>query len=92
MARQRLDWTTVEKLGDTALDAGYYPGDRIEWMPFMQAYVALNKPERLDRYVSIMGEFKFIRAQTCQILTQTALDTHPTDQNLLDYINSSFCE
>lgn len=92
LARQRRDWSTVEKLGRTALDSGYYPNDIIEWMPFLQAYVALNMPEQLERFISIMGENKFVRLQTCQILTQTALSAHPNDQDLQNFINSSYCE
>jgi hypothetical protein len=39
LARQVGDWETVAALGDDARAQGYVPGDALEWLPFIEAYV-----------------------------------------------------
>jgi hypothetical protein len=39
LARQVGDWETVAALGDQARVQGYLPGDALEWLPFIEAYV-----------------------------------------------------
>jgi hypothetical protein len=64
----------VAALGEKALAEGFYPSDKIEWLPFMQAYTVLGQPEKLHRFVSIMGESPFIQEQACAILTGSTFD------------------
>ncbi len=87
LARQLTDWKSVAALGEKALTEGYYPADKIEWLPFMQAYALLGQKEKLRRFVSIMGESPFIQKQACAILT-----TSTTDPEILTYIKESFCK
>jgi hypothetical protein len=91
LARQNEDWQTVITLGEQAQSDGFSPMDRIEWIPFLQAYVATRQIESLDAFTGIMNEFPLIRFQTCQILEQTAHETYPDDLELLTYIEDSFC-
>jgi hypothetical protein len=87
LARQLGDWKQVAALGEKALAEGYYPSDKIEWMPFLQAYVALGQPEKLRRFVSILGESPFIQKQVCATLSAGI-----SDPELFAYIQESFCK
>lgn len=72
LARQLGDWKSIVALGEKALSEGFYPSDKIEWMPFLQAYTELGQKEKLRRFVSIMGESPFIQKQACIILSASA--------------------
>ena len=87
LARQQNDWKTVSNLGDKALAAGYYPSDKIEWIPFLQAYVTLGQKEKLHHFVSIMAESPFIQKQVCGALTAVV-----KDPDMLTIINQDFCQ
>ena len=85
--RQKNDWNSVVALGDKALAAGFYPSDKIEWMPFLQAYVSLGQKEKLHRFVSIMGESPFIQTQVCSTLTAST-----SDPDMLAIVKEDFCK
>lgn len=74
LARQRGEWGLVAALGDGALEKGYYPADRVEWMPFMQAYAILGRGKDLKKLSSILGADPFLEQQACAILTKMAED------------------
>lgn len=87
LARQLGDWKQVAALGEKALAEGFYPNDKIEWLPFLQAYAALGQPEKLRRYVSILGESPFVQQQACRSLTASAADPETAA-----YVKESFCK
>jgi hypothetical protein len=87
LARQQGDWKSVAALGEKALAEGFYPSDKIEWLPFLQAYTVLGQPEKLRRFVSIMGESPFIQKQVCAILV-----TSTFDPKLRTSIQEAFCK
>jgi hypothetical protein len=39
LARQQEDWNRVASLGDEARAQGLLPGDALEWLPFIEAYL-----------------------------------------------------
>jgi len=39
LARQREDWSHAASLGDEARAQGLQPGDALEWLPFIEAYL-----------------------------------------------------
>jgi hypothetical protein len=39
LARQIGDWERVVSLGDEARAQGFFPGDALEWLPFIEGYV-----------------------------------------------------
>lgn len=87
LARQLGDWDSVARLGAQALQAGFYPSDKIEWLPFMQAYVKLGQTDKLKGFISIMGESRFTKQQACAILSAS------TDEpNMQEYIQTAFCQ
>jgi len=87
LARQAGDWKSVAALGEKALSDGFYPSDKIEWMPFLQAYVSLGQKEKLHRFVSIMGESPFIQKQVCLTLSEST-----TDPGMFALVQESFCK
>jgi hypothetical protein len=91
LARQNGDWQTVIALGEEAQRKGLKPTDQIEWMPFLQAYVATRQMDALAIFPDIMNGIPLNRIQTCRILEQTANDSHPGDPELLAYIKDNFC-
>jgi hypothetical protein len=91
LARQNGDWQTVIALGEEARTKGFSPNDPIEWIPFLQAYVATNQIDTLEAFPGIMNGYPLIRFQTCKILKQIANETHPDDLELLIYIDDNFC-
>jgi hypothetical protein len=87
LARQLGNWKNVANIGEKALAEGFYPSDKIEWMPFLQAYVILGQKEKLHRFVSIMGESPFIQKQVC-----TSLTASTSDPQMLATIKEAFCK
>lgn len=87
LARQAGDWKSVDALGEKALAEGFYPSDKIEWMPFLQAYTILGKKDKLRPFVSILGEDPFIQKQACTILSASAANT-----DMLAIIKEDFCK
>jgi hypothetical protein len=92
LAGQMGDWASVIALGEEAAAKGLGPLDRVEWTPFLRAYVATRQMDKLGHYPGIMSEVAFIRNQTCQILKQTAAETHPDDLELLTFIDDNYCQ
>ncbi len=66
LARQQGDFAQVAALGDEALQLGYYPGDRVEWLPFLQAYASLERQPNVRQIIRILREDAYLTQQTCQ--------------------------
>lgn len=56
LARQRMDWEEVIRLGEEARSLGYSPSDVSEWMPFYQAYALTGRIEEATQIGSILRE------------------------------------
>jgi hypothetical protein len=91
LAYQNKNWQAVLDLREEALAKGFYPSDRIEWIPFLKAYTAMSDIEGLRPYVSIMVEEPFIKTQTCEILMRVVEQEKPEDKNIKSFIGQSFC-
>jgi len=92
LARQQGDWQMVDKLGDDALNQGFYPSDRIEWMPFLQSYVVLGERDKAHHLVSMMDVDPFSKMQACQILTHTSTKNGPLSADMQSLVQQSFCQ
>jgi hypothetical protein len=69
LARQRGEWQKIPALLKQALDEGQYPGDGLEWMPFLQASAVLNDVDQVRSMVKLVTTDKFLRLQVCNIMT-----------------------
>ena len=54
LARQVGDWETVSTLGNEAREQGLVPGDALEWLPFIEAYV-ITGDYKAARELSILA-------------------------------------
>jgi hypothetical protein len=68
LARQRGDWGAVAQLGTEAQNRHLAPGDPIEWMPFLQAYLKFGDEEQLKALAPVVTADAFVAQQACQIL------------------------
>ena len=68
LARQRGDWPEVIKLGDQASTQGFAPKDRIEWMPFLQAYAQMGDIDRLTKLAPVVRTDPYTTRQVCSTL------------------------
>jgi hypothetical protein len=91
LSRQLEDWSAITTLYEEAQQNGFSPNNRIEWMPFLQAFVATGQIEELEPFASIMVEVPLIKKETCQILSDTAEKTRPEDGLMQEFIAAHFC-
>jgi len=68
LARQRGDWAEVISLGDQAAARGVAPKDRIEWMPFLQAYAQMGDIDRLTELAPVVKTDPYTTRQVCSTL------------------------
>ena len=68
LARQRGDWEEVVRLGEQAQEQGFSPGDLIEWMPFLQAYVELVDDVHLRELAHLVTADPYFAMQACQFM------------------------
>ena len=88
LARQQGDWKMVDELGDEALNQGFYPSDRIEWIPFLQSYVVLNEFDKAHHLVSIINSDSFAKLQACQILSHM----QALNADMQSFVRQAFCQ
>jgi hypothetical protein len=87
LARQRGDWAEVIRLGDQASAQGLAPGDRIEWMPFLQAYAQVGDIDRLTELAPIVKADPYTTREVCSTLRSTSTLSSFT----LESIDSLYC-
>ncbi len=92
LARQNGDWKLVARLGDQALAAGYYPADRVEWMPFLEAYAVLGQKDKFRHLVPILIEQPFLAAEACRNLSALDAAGAIIDAQMRELIRQSFCQ
>ncbi len=90
LARQRGEWKKVLALLNEALDKGYYPNDKMEWMPFMQAYAIYGEVEKVRELLKIVLGDKFYRTQTCASMTRL-MEKETLDANIIALIEKEIC-
>jgi len=91
LARQRGNWAEVARLGDEAAARDQRPLDRVEWMPFLQAYAYLGRYDEAAGLAPILAEAPFLKAQACDLFTRDPLGyavQFPAGQ---DYLRQAMC-
>ena len=92
LAFQKGEWETIVQLGDEAIQNGEYPIDRVEWMPFLQAYAHLGDEQKLRETAPRINEFPFLKSQACTTLkkmVELGWIENPRVQNL---VTELFCQ
>lgn len=72
LARQFGDWAEVIRLLDEAEDNGYRANDRVEWMPFFEAYVNLGMYKEARGLASIIKSSQLLSARLCEKFSETS--------------------
>jgi len=57
-------------LGNQAIELGFHPNDRVEWIPFLQANAVLGNLDEFKEIAVRMSDIKFNRLQACDLLNQ----------------------
>jgi hypothetical protein len=85
---QRENWEEVAALTDQALDAGYKPIDRSEWLPFLKGLVMVGRTETAEEIALWIRDIGTIRHRQCDYLSDTALP----DPARRAYLREILCE
>jgi hypothetical protein len=70
---QRGEWGNIAQLADQALDAGFKPIDRSEWLPFLKGLVMVDRNEDAEEMALWIRDIPAIRHRQCDYLSDTAL-------------------
>jgi hypothetical protein len=87
LARQMGNWQEAARLGDEALALGFSAGDKIEWMPFLQAYAMLDDSARVGELAPLLTSDPVAAQQACHSLTSL-----PLSAGMLEQVNKLFCD
>ncbi len=68
LAQQRGQWAEVAALGEQAKRQGLEAKDRVEWMPFLQAYAQEGDVSRLMELSPVIAADPYAAEQACQFL------------------------
>ena len=90
LARQRGDWEEIISLGNRALTDGYYPSDRIEWIPFLQAYAITGEKDEVRKLIPILSGDHAVRLQACEAVT-FLMEQGLLAEGMQTYTQESFC-
>jgi len=70
LAIQQGEWQQAVDLGNQAIELGFHPNDRVEWIPFLQANAVLGNLDEFKEIAVRMSDIKFNRLQACDLLNQ----------------------
>jgi hypothetical protein len=70
LAIQQGDWQKAVDLGNQAIELGFHPNDRVEWIHFLQANAVLGNLDAFKEIAVRMSDLKFNRLQACDLLNQ----------------------
>ncbi len=85
---QREDWDSVAQLTDQALEAGFKPIDRSEWLPFLKGLVMVGRNADAEQMALWIRDNGTVRHRQCDYLNETALPD-PVRQT---YLREILCE
>lgn len=76
LARQMRDWQTIDNLGSETIKLNLMPRNPSEWLPFIEAYIRLDKPDEAKRLMdnSIKNNEKYLSG-ICYSLKRIIKDT-----------------
>ena len=65
LARQQGNWDQVVALGEEAINAGFKPLDRSEWMPLIEAYAYKGNFEMAESIIVKIYDVSNLRYNLC---------------------------
>jgi hypothetical protein len=91
LARQRGEWEEIPVLLNQALDAGYYPNDSLEWMPFLQAAAVQDDVKQVREMTKILTADKILGMQVCDLMMDFAQKETLSDE-MKSVIEQGICK
>ncbi len=92
LARQNKDWQEVARLGNEAVEKKLHPLDRIEWLPFLQAYAYLGETDRVKDLSPIILEDPYLTTQVCGLFSKSDSSLDATQLKGRDLLKNIFCK
>jgi hypothetical protein len=90
LARQIGNWEEVARLGDQAAQAGLFPQDDVEWLPFYEGYAYLRRLDDSNRIGALLREnYSFIHTY-CPQFTAAEIPPGP-DEGIERYMIENIC-
>ena len=86
LALQRGDWEEVASLGEQAIELGYHPEDRSEWLPLLVGYALTGNEARVRQTGPKINAERSLRLQACEMLMKVEANLRPGIQELVDSV------
>jgi len=90
LAKQRGDWAEVARFGDEAFASGLEPVDLVEYAPFIEGYLHLNRMEDARQIAAILRSEEPSTAQRLCLNFQTS--TNESDLEIAHLAISILCD
>ena len=91
LARQQGNWQEVARLGMEATTLKLHPVDRVEWLPFLQAFAYTGDFQSVRDLYPIISEEPFLKYQVCQNFSRSANNLKPREETGRLFLVSMFC-
>jgi len=91
-ALQAEDWEEVERLGAEIERLDLHPNDRVEWLPFIQAYAYLDDVETLETWDRKIAGDEFLRTQACTTLQKMPDLGYKLSSEMRTLIHNLYCD
>ncbi len=91
LARQQGNWDEIARLGGQAAKLELHPNDQIEWMPFLQAYAALDNKEQVKQISTRINTQTFYKQQACRNLHRMVEQGFRLSADMQSYVDELFC-
>jgi len=91
LARQAGDWESIVRLYDEASSQQLTPNDRIELIPFLQAFAYLGDAQTVKQISTVINSEAWYKLQACQILQGMSEQGYPLGPKMQSYTDELFC-
>jgi hypothetical protein len=91
LALQTGDWQKVADLGNEAAAAGLHPEDRVEWIPFLQAYAFLGDAGSFNGIAHRINGDPYAKMESCHILINMQKSGTPFNPVIQTQLNNLLC-
>jgi hypothetical protein len=91
-ALQQNDLEQILRLGEEVQQKGLHPVDRVEWLPFLQAYAASGKTQQVAEISTKINEFPYLQLQSCRTLLSTESEFGNFTAEVQGQVQDLFCQ
>jgi len=92
LARQQGNWAQVVALGEEAINAGFKPLDRSEWMPLIEAFAYKGNFEMAENIIVKLYEISNLRYNLCVSVLKQKENPGPTlPEEGMNFLTNRLC-